>query len=199
MRVVTACDALLWAKEYSGRERAVQGGGAVGERHRVRGPRILEVGVGTGKNLPYYPKDVQVTAIDLSPAMLQRAKAKAAQGGYAVDLNLMDAQRLDLPDASFDTVVSTFVFCSVPDALRGLQEVRRVTKPGGQVLLLEHTRSPNPAIGRIMDWLNPLVVRLMGANINRRTVENVRAAGLTIVRVDDLALGGIVKLIEATP
>jgi ubiquinone/menaquinone biosynthesis C-methylase UbiE len=166
---------------------------------RVGGPRILEVGVGTGKNMPHYPKDAQVTAIDLSPAMLQRAKAKAASAGNAVDLRLMDAQHMDFPDASFDTVVSTCVFCSVPDAVRGLREVRRVTRPGGQILLLEHMRSPNRRVGFLMDLLNPVVVRIMGANINRQTVENVIAAGLTIVRVDDLALGGIVKMIEATP
>ncbi|MBM4467268.1 MAG: class I SAM-dependent methyltransferase [Chloroflexi bacterium] len=166
---------------------------------RVRGPRVLEVGVGTGKNIPYYPKTAQVTAIDLSPGMLERARAKAAKDGYAVDLRLMDAQHLDFLDATFDTVVATFVFCSVPDAIRGLQEVCRVTKPGGQILLLEHMRSSNPIISKIMDLLNPLVVQVMGANINRRTVENAHAAGLTIVRIDDLALGGIVKLIEATP
>jgi ubiquinone/menaquinone biosynthesis C-methylase UbiE len=166
---------------------------------RVRGPRVLEVGVGTGKNMPFYPKDAQVTAIDLSPAMLQRASAKAAREGYAADLRLMDAQLLDFPDGTFDTVVGTFVFCSVPDAVRGLREVRRVTKPGGQILLLEHMRSPNRAVGFMMDLLNPIVVRIMGANINRHTVENAIAAGLTILHVDDLALGGIVKMIEATP
>lgn len=166
---------------------------------RVRGPRVLEVGVGTGKNIPYYPKTAQVMAIDLSPGMLERARAKAAKDGYTVDLRLMDTQHLDFPDATFDTVVSTFVFCSVPDAIRGLQEVCRVTKPGGQILLLEHMRGSNPIISKIMDLLNPLVVRVMGANINRGTVENARAAGLTIVRIDDLALGGIVKLIEAMP
>jgi phosphatidylethanolamine/phosphatidyl-N-methylethanolamine N-methyltransferase len=166
---------------------------------RVRGPRVLEIGVGTGKNMPYYPKDAQVTAIDLSPAMLKRSEAKAAREGYAVDLRLMDAQHLDFPDGSFDTVVGTFVFCSVPDAVRGLREVRRVTKPAGQILLLEHMRSSNRAAAFTMDLLNPLVVRIMGANINRHTVENAIAAGLTILRIDDLALGGIVKMIEATP
>ncbi len=160
---------------------------------RVQGPRVLEIGVGTGKNMPHYPPGVQVTAIDLSPAMLERAKARAASAGYAVDLRLMDAQRLDFSDASFDTVVSTFVFCSVPDAVRGLREVRRVTRPGGRILLLEHMRSPNRAIGFIMDLLNPLVVRIMGANINRHTVDNAIVAGLTIVRVDDLALDAIVR------
>jgi len=165
---------------------------------RVRGLRILEVGVGTGKNIPYYPKGAQVTAIDLSPAMLQQAREKAARAGSLVDLRLMDVQHLEFPDATFDAVVGTFVFCSVPDAIQGLREVRRVTRPGGQILLLEHMRSPNPFIGRLMDLVNPLVVQLMGANINRRTVENIRAAGLSIVRLDDLALGGIVKIIEAT-
>ena len=180
-------------------ERRAFGGWRARLWGRVRGPRVLEVGVGTGKNLPYYPKDAQVTAIDLSPGMLERARARARRDGIAVDLRLMDAQHLDLADGSFDTVVSTFVFCSVPDAVRGLREVRRVTRPGGQILLLEHMRSPNPLLGLLMDLVNPIVVRMMGANINRRTVENARAAGLEIVGIEDLAFGGIFKLIEARP
>jgi ubiquinone/menaquinone biosynthesis C-methylase UbiE len=91
--------------------------------------------------------------------------------------------------------VATFVFCSVPDPVRGLQELRRVVRPDGLVLLLEHVRIDRPVIGRLMDLLNPIVVRLMGANINRRTVENVRQAGLTIERVENLTANGLVKLI----
>ena len=79
----------------------------------------------------------------------------------------------------------------------GLRELNRVVKPGGYVLLLEHMRSPNPFLGAVMDFLNPLIVRLMGANINRRTVENVRKAGLEIEQVEDLGAGGIFKLIVA--
>lgn len=164
----------------------------------VRGPRVLEVGVGTGKNLPYWPAHIQITAIDLTPGMLVRARSLADKLGRAADLPLGDVQALDFPDAWFDSAIATFVFCSVPDPVLGLRELRRVVRPGGHVLLLEHLRSPNPMLGSLMDLMNPLVVRLMGANVNRRTVENVRAAGLQINRLDDLWLGGVFKLIVAS-
>lgn len=161
------------------------------------GPRVLEVGVGTGKNMPHWPKGTQMTAIDLTPGMLDIAHRRAPELGLNADLRLGDAQALDLPDASFDTAVATFVFCSVPDPVLGLSELARVVRPGGQVLLLEHMRSANSTLGALMDFINPLVVRLMGANINRPTVANVWASGLEIESVEDLWLGGIFKLIVA--
>ncbi len=163
----------------------------------VQGPRVLEVGVGTGKNFPYYPSGLQVTAVDFSPGMLERARRRAEREGVQVDLRLMDAQHLEFPDDSFDSVVATFVFCSVPDPVQGLRELRRVAKPDGRIFLLEHVR-PGGAAGNVADLLNPLVVRVMGANINRCTVENVERAGLEIERVEDL-WRDIVKLIVARP
>lgn len=164
---------------------------------QVRGPNVLEVGVGTGKNMAYYPSGISITAIDLTPGMLERAQRLAQALHSDVDLRLGDVQALEFADNSFDDVVATCVFCSVPNPVLGLQEVARVVKPGGQVLLLEHVRSPNLLIGLLMDGLNPLVVRMMGANINRRTVENVQRSGLHLVRVEDIGLGGIFKLIVA--
>lgn len=158
---------------------------------------MLEVGVGTGKNIPYYPEGVDITAIDLTPGMLERAEARAQALGKAVNLNLGDVQRLEYPDQSYDSAVATCVFCSVPNPVLGLQEIRRVLKPSGNVLLLEHVRSENLIIGKIMDWLNPVVVRMMGANINRRPVENVRQSGLEVVHVEDLHSSGIIKRITA--
>ncbi len=165
---------------------------------QVRGERILEVGVGTGKNMPYYPPGARVTAIDLSERMLERARRRAEKLGLRVELCPMDAQHLTFPDNTFDAAVATFVFCSVPDPVQGLRELGRVVKPGGDIWLLEHVRIDRPVIGTLMDVLNPVVVRIVGANINRRTVENVRRAGLEIVSVDNLS-GDLVKLIHARP
>jgi len=163
----------------------------------VQGPEVLEVGVGTGKNMPYYPDGVRITAVDLTPGMLERARRRAAQMNLDVNLQLGDAQALDFPDASFDDVVATFVFCSVPDPVLGLTELARVVKPGGRLLLLEHVRSARPLAGAIMDVLNPVVVRLTGANINRRTTENVRQSGWQLEQVEDVGMGDIFKLIVA--
>lgn len=98
----------------------------------------------------------------------------------------MDAQHLDFDGNSFDTVVATCVFCSVPLPVTGLQEIHRVCKPGGTVLMLEHVRSEGPMLGPLMDILNPLPLHFYGANINRRTVDNLRRAGFYDVEVTDL-------------
>ncbi len=162
----------------------------------VRGPRVLEIGVGTGKNMPFYRQDWQITAIDLSPRMLEQAKRRAEREHVAVDLRLADAQALPFADASFDTVIATFVFCSVPDPAQGLREVVRVLAPFGQLLLLEHVLSHKAFLRPLMHLVNPLMVRMSGANINRETLQNVERAGFAIQHVDDL-WGDIFKFIEA--
>lgn len=164
----------------------------------IKGPKVLEVGVGTGKNMPYYGQDWQMVAIDFSPKMLEKAKERAAELKLEIDLRLMDVQRLEFNDNFFDTVVTACVFCSVPDPILGLKEIRRVLKNDGLLIMLEHVRSKKEPIGRIMDILNPLVVGLYGANINRDTVDNVKKAGFEIVEEKNL-LFDIVKLIIAKP
>ncbi|MPM83430.1 Ubiquinone/menaquinone biosynthesis C-methyltransferase UbiE [bioreactor metagenome] len=130
--------------------------------------------------------------------MLAKAKERVQQAKVPIKLLEMDAQHMTFPDDSFDTVLATCVFCSVPDPVQGLREVRRVCKPDGQIILLEHVRSSNPVLGWLMDILNPISLHMIGSNINRRTVENVEAAGIDIRQVQDLT-GKIVKLIVAGP
>jgi len=163
---------------------------------KVEGTHILEVGVGTGKNFPFYPANAEITAIDFSQKMLQRAKYRASKDKVKVHLQQMDVQHLEFEANTFDAAVASFVFCSVPDPVRGLMEIERVCKPGGKVVLLEHVLSPNRILGWLMNLANPVVVRIAGANINRRTVENVAKSGLALEQVTDLG-GGIFKLIEA--
>ena len=167
-------------------------------RSCIIGGRALEIGVGTGKNLPYYPPGVKVSAIDFSRRMLRRARKKALQNNLKVAFLEMDAQQLAFPDHFFDTVFATFVFCSVPDPVLGLKELRRVCKPDGSLLLLEHMRPGNPLLGFLFDLVNPFVVRMMGANINRMTIDNIKSAGWQI-KSDQKLSSDIVRWIEAKP
>jgi ubiquinone/menaquinone biosynthesis C-methylase UbiE len=114
-----------------------------------------------------------------------------------VALKIGDVQALEFPDSSFDAVVATYVFCSVANPVLGLKELGRVLKPDGKIYLLEHMRIESEPFGKLMDAINPLVVRMMGANINRRTLDNIQMAGLKIESVQDLAMGGMFKMIVA--
>jgi len=160
--------------------------------------KTLEVGIGTGKNIPYYPQDVKLTGIDFSPKMIEMA-GKKAQNYDNVNLHVMDAEAMDFENESFDTVVTSCVFCSVPDPVKGLKEIKRVCKKGGKIMMLEHVRSENKMIGKMMDIANPLPLHIYGANINRRTYENLFKAGIEPenINVTDLWFD-IVKRITVT-
>jgi ubiquinone/menaquinone biosynthesis C-methylase UbiE len=149
---------------------------------RARG-RVLEVGAGTGANFGHYPADVVVTALDISPRMTDRAVRRAAALGRPIECEVGDVEHLRHPDNSFDTVTAACTFCSVPDPVQGLREIRRVVRPTGQVLLYEHVRPPNPVLGRLADLVSPLSRRLFGPSVNRRTEQNIEAAGLEISEV----------------
>jgi len=158
--------------------------------------KALEVGIGTGKNIPHYPADVDLTGIDFSEKMISKAKEKVT-GGKNVRLLLMDVQQMQFDDNSFDTVATSCVFCSVPDPVQGLKEIRRVCKSGGKILMLEHVRSHKKVIGSLMDAFNFIPVNVYGANINRETFQNLLKAGFQPenIEVENLWLD-IVKLIR---
>lgn len=159
--------------------------------------KVLEVGVGTGKNIEYYPDNIDIAAIDFSEKMLEKAREKAQKYNKQVTLLQMDAQDMDFQDNTFDMVFTTCVYCSVPDPIKGLKEMRRVCKPNGKIIMIEHVRSEKKILGLIMDILNPIVVNTYGANINRKTVQNVYNAGFGSIKVKDL-YSDIVKNIVIT-
>ena len=147
---------------------------------RLEGNRILEVGIGTGKNIRYY-RERRVIGIDISLKMLEKAKEKVKNLGKNVELIQCDVEALPFKNDIFDAVVSTYVFCSVENPVKGLRELHRVLKPGGRVYFLEHMRCENEIGGVILDMLNPMV-RFFGPEINRRTVDNIKKAGFRIVK-----------------
>jgi phosphatidylethanolamine/phosphatidyl-N-methylethanolamine N-methyltransferase len=162
---------------------------------KIEGRRILEVGVGTGRNFPFYPQTGRIVAIDFSESMLKRARQKALQQNIRVQLEVMDIQQTAFADASFDTVVSALSFCEVRDPVKGIEEIRRVVRSGGKVVMLEHIISDNQCQAGLLRLINPPVAALTGENFTRDTVLNVEKSGLIIENVT--RLDSIFRLIEA--
>ena len=159
---------------------------------------ILEIGVGTGKNLPYYGNGCVVIGIDISEEMLKRAvpRTKGLKGSYA--FLLADAEKLPFKNDSFDFIVGTYILCSIPNPVVALKEMRKVIKERGEVRLLEHVLSKNKLVA-FLEWLhNPLTRHLWGFNVNRDTITNIRKAGLRIVREENLFLGDVFKRVIVT-
>ncbi len=137
-----------------GRRRAVQ---VMGD---TSGKRILEVGVGTGLNLSLYKAGTDVTGIDFSPQMLDRAEARAAREGLCPRLFEMDAADLRFADETFDVVYAPYLISVVPDPVSVLREMQRVCRPGGRLLILNHFRSPHRVVSQIEQWMSPMTVRI---------------------------------------
>jgi len=160
--------------------------------------RILDAGVGTGRNIAYYPAGAAVLGVDFSPAMLARAEARRGQSLASVELRRMDVTRLDLADDSFDAAVSSFLFCVLPDEAQvpALRELRRVVRNGGEIRLLEYVRPHGMMRRAITKLWQPWIAWAYGASFDHDTEAHAAAAGLEIVEtryvVDDL-----VKLIKA--
>src|SRR5699024_8849613 len=141
---------------------------------------ILEVGIGTGSNLPYYPDHIQLTGIEFIKGMLSHARKQARQISFPLNLLEMDAQELFFENNTFDFIVLTCVDYSVTDSIQGLKEIRRGSKAGGRILLLELTPCDNPILGEARDVRNRILVGTYGANLIRRTIQNIERAGLKV-------------------
>ncbi len=152
--------------------------------------RVLEVGVGTGINFAYYPAEAEVVGIEPDPYMLRRAQARADRLERQVKLLADDAEQLPFPEASFDVVVATLVFCTIADPERALGELRRVLRPGGQLRFLEHVRAKTAGWQRFQDFITPIWKRVgAGCHPNRDTVGAIERAGFWIEELQDYAFG----------
>lgn len=161
---------------------------------RARG-RVLEIGLGTGLNLPHYgPAVAEVIGIDLSPEMVDRARARARKLGMAerTDLRVGDVQQLDLPDDHVDTVISTLTFCTIPDPQAAADEAARVLRPGGRMVMVEHGPSTLAPVTAAMARIDPAFQRWANDHLLRDPVPYLTRAGLVVDRVERRGAGRIV-------
>jgi ubiquinone/menaquinone biosynthesis C-methylase UbiE len=181
----------FWDRHLFGASRPWACGRAVGD--------VLEVAIGTGRNLPYYPDGVRLSGIDLSARMLGLARARAAGLARPADLRPGDAQALPWPDASFDTVLCTLGLCAIPDERRAISEMVRVLRPGGRLLLVDHVAA-GPAVLRAVQWLyERLTIPLAGEHFRRRPLLQVRELGLRIEQADRFRFGIVERLAARKP
>jgi ubiquinone/menaquinone biosynthesis C-methylase UbiE len=179
-------------------ERTLIGGGREWIGERARGS-VLEVAIGTGRNLPHYPPDVTVTGIDVSPAMVAIARDRAVRLGRAVELRVGDAATLPWPDGSFDTVVCVLSLCAIPDFVASIGEMHRVLRPGGRLLLLDHIGSTWPPIYAGQWLVERISIRTAGEHLTRRPLPHVLAAGFVVDETQRLKAGTIERVAAHKP
>jgi ubiquinone/menaquinone biosynthesis C-methylase UbiE len=174
-------------------ERVLFGGGRQWVCSQAKG-RVLELACGTARNLPFYPEDVQLTGIELSPEMLELGRKRAEDLGRQADLRLADAQALDFEGESFDTVTCTLGFCTIPDTRAAAREAFRVLRPGGQLLMLEHVRSPQRIVRGGQRLLEPLAVRFEADHLLREPLDYLPGVGFVIDEVQRSKWGIVERL-----
>ena len=157
--------------------------------------KVMLVAAGTGLDFQYFPEGVEVTAIDFSPKMVEKAREKIGDFNGKLDVVQADVTNLEFPDESFDTVATSCTFCSVPDPVKGLKEIHRILKPDGQLLMFEHVRPTAMLLGVMMDIVSPIVSKA-GPELNRDTGANVKKAGFRLTREFNIYLD-MMKLYEA--
>lgn len=160
---------------------------------------VLEVAIGTGLNLTHYPDNVQLTGVDYSPAMLELARHRSAELGRQADLREGDAQALDFPDASFDTVVCTYGLCAIPDDKAAITEMRRVLRPGGLLLLADHVAGASSPVRIVQRVLELVTVPQASEHFLRRPYNTVLAAGFEIERRERFTVGIVERLAARKP
>jgi ubiquinone/menaquinone biosynthesis C-methylase UbiE len=165
---------------------------------RARG-QVLEVAIGTGRNLPAYPADVTITGIELSPAMLAIARQRATGLGRDVDLREGDAEDLPFEADSFDTVLCALSLCTIPNPVAAVGEMRRVLRPGGRLLLLDHIASTWPPVYAAQWLIERVTIRTAGEHFTRRQLPLVEAAGFQIVATQRLKAGTIERIHAVKP
>jgi ubiquinone/menaquinone biosynthesis C-methylase UbiE len=179
-------------------EKALFGGAREWVCSQARG-EVLEIAVGTGRNFPFYPEGVRLSGIELSPKMLDLARRRARELGRDADLRVGDAHNLPYPDASFDTVIVTLALCTIPDHRRALAEAARVLRPGGELLLLEHVRSPVLPVRLLQRVLEPLTLLLDHDHLLREPLRHVEDAGLVVESLERSKLGVVERLQASKP
>jgi ubiquinone/menaquinone biosynthesis C-methylase UbiE len=179
-------------------EKALFGGAREWVCLQARG-EVLEIAVGTGRNFPFYPEGVRLSGIELSPKMLDLARRRARELGRDADLRVGDAHNLPYPDASFDTVIVTLALCTIPDDRRALAEAARVLRPGGELLLLEHVRSPVLPVRLLQRVLEPLTLLLDHDHLLREPLRHVEDAGLVVESLERSKLGIVERLQASKP
>ena len=160
---------------------------------------VLEIAVGSGRNLAVYPKGASLTAVEFSPEMLKLAKRRAAEIGTDVDLRLGDAQALEFPDESFDTVICTLALCTIPDPGKAVGEAYRVLRPGGQFRAIEHVRSPSLLVRGVQRAIDPLSVRFAADHVVREPLDYLRPAGFEIQHLERSKIGIVERVVARKP
>ena len=195
----------VWDKTAPGYDRQIAffektwfTGGREWLTSRARG-QVLEVAVGTGRNLPGYPAEVVLAGIELSPAMLAIARQRAAGLGREADLRDGDAERLPFGDASFDTVLCALSLCTIPSPAAAVGEMRRVLRPGGRLLLLDHIGSTWPPLYAAQWVAERFTIRAAGEHFTRRQLPLVKAAGFQVVESERLKAGTVERIHAVKP